>query len=226
MFAELVHSCYVKSGKYFYQAQITFVVCRDTSKVNFYDARRRLWYNEAINSPKDVIIILDLSGSLIETPFTIAKLAIKMLINTFQQNDFFNVFYSHDQKVSLVEPCLQKLMQATYRNKEMIKEKVDQMPEPYGEANNTGLFREAFEMFNQSLDEDTSTSGCTKALMFISDGTEKTNEFDSIIQSYKKYIDVVVFTYFVGFGPCKDMMSELAVQNGGAMYEFPTLGSP
>ena len=149
-----------------------------------------------------------------------------MLINTFQQNDFFNVFYSHDQKVSLVEPCLQKLMQATNRNKEMIKEKVDQLPEPYGEANNTGLFREAFEMFNKSLDEDTSSSGCTKALMFISDGTEKTDEYDSIIQSYKKYVDVVVFTYFVGFGSCKDMMSDLAVQNGGAMYEFPTLGIP
>lgn len=226
MFAELAHFCQVKSGKYFYKAQITFVACRDTSKVNFYDARRRLWYNEAINSPKDVIIVLDLSGSLIETPFTIAKLTIKMLINTFQQNDFFNVLYSRDQKVSLVEPRLQKLMQATYKNKEMIKEKVDQMPEPYGEANNTGLFREAFQIFNKSLDEHTSSSGCTKALMFISDGTEKTYEYDSIIQSYKKYIDVAVFTYFVGFGPCKDMMSELALQNGGAMYEFPTLGIP
>ena len=226
MFAELAHFCQVKSGKYFYKAQITFVAFRDTSEVNFYDARRRLWYNEAINSPKDVIIVLDLSGSLIETPFTIAKLTIKMLINTFQQNDFFNVLYSRDQKVSLVEPRLQKLMQATYKNKEMIKEKVDQMPEPYGEANNTGLFREAFEIFNKSLDGHTSSSGCTKALMFISDGTEKTYEYDSIIQSYKKYIDVVVFTYFVGFGPCKDMMSELALQNGGAMYEFPTLGIP
>ena len=29
-----------------------------------YDPRRRIWYNQAIMSPKDVIIAVDMSGSM------------------------------------------------------------------------------------------------------------------------------------------------------------------
>ena len=61
--------------------------------MDLYDCRRRLWYNQAINSPKDVVILTDMSGSMTGSHFTLAKLVVQSLIDTLQQDDFFNVLY-------------------------------------------------------------------------------------------------------------------------------------
>lgn len=39
-----------------------------------YDPRRRIWYNQAIMSPKDVIIAVDMSGSMTGDIHAIEKL--------------------------------------------------------------------------------------------------------------------------------------------------------
>ena len=85
---------------------------------DLYDCRRRLWYNQAINSPKDIIIALDLSGSMTGNHFDIAKVTIKSLIDTLQQNDFFHIIYSSKDKVNLINSCPEKLLQATSQNKD------------------------------------------------------------------------------------------------------------
>ena len=36
----------------------------ESDQVDMYDPRRRIWYNQAIMSPKDVIIAVDMSGSM------------------------------------------------------------------------------------------------------------------------------------------------------------------
>ena len=61
-------------------------------KIDLYDCRRRLWYNQAINSPKDVVIALDMSGSMTGSHFTIAKLLVQSLIDTLQQVDIYFIF--------------------------------------------------------------------------------------------------------------------------------------
>lgn len=62
-----------------------FLSCSSNRKIDLYDCRRRLWYNQAINSPKDVVIALDMSGSMTGSHFTIAKLLVQSLIDTLQQ---------------------------------------------------------------------------------------------------------------------------------------------
>ncbi|EDO38678.1 predicted protein, partial [Nematostella vectensis] len=60
-------------------------------QVDLYDARKRIWYIQGATSPKDVIIMVDASGSMRGVPMRIAKLSAMALIDTFEDNDFFNV---------------------------------------------------------------------------------------------------------------------------------------
>lgn len=65
---------YVVSFKLSYRARIsglfrvypgTILGLEDKQKADFFDARRRVWYLQAISSPKDVVIMIDVSGSMV-----------------------------------------------------------------------------------------------------------------------------------------------------------------
>ena len=62
-------------------------------QVDLFDARRRPWYIQGATSPKNIIILIDASGSMHGVPMRIAKLSAQNLIDTFGDNDFFNVVY-------------------------------------------------------------------------------------------------------------------------------------
>lgn len=48
-------------------------------------------YIEAATTPKDVVILLDSSGSMKGSNFEIAKETAKLIIDTLTENDYFNV---------------------------------------------------------------------------------------------------------------------------------------
>ena len=202
---------------------IRFFYYSTKSNYSFYDARRRLWYNEAINSGKDVIIAADLSGSIVGTPFKIVKLAIKSLIDTLQQNDYFNVVYHRDKKTSELVDCFHKLVQATQNNKQFFSKHVDKLQKPYGEADVYDLLERSLAILNTSSGDDLTSANCNKVIMLISDGMEEDSKITNLFDSYS-HLNVVVFTYFIGFGFDTECLTKLAKEHGGAMYSFPTVG--
>ena len=57
-----------------------------------YDNRKRPWYIAASSGPKDIIIILDISGSMRrQDRISLAKTAAIDVINTFTIGDYFGV---------------------------------------------------------------------------------------------------------------------------------------
>lgn len=60
-------------------------------KEDFFDCRLQSWYIMAAASPKDVLILLDVSGSMTGSRLEIAKKLIEAILDTLSDNDFFNI---------------------------------------------------------------------------------------------------------------------------------------
>jgi len=80
-------------------------VFRNDSQVDTFDCRMRLWYIEASLSPKDVIILVDNSGSMTGTNHDTARQVVNSILETLGSNDFVNVLMFNDT-VAPVISCL------------------------------------------------------------------------------------------------------------------------
>uniref|UniRef100_A0AAR2KE71 VWFA domain-containing protein n=1 Tax=Pygocentrus nattereri TaxID=42514 RepID=A0AAR2KE71_PYGNA len=92
----------------------------DENGVVTFDARNRNWYIQAATSPKDIIIVVDTSGSMKGLRLTIAKHTINTILDTLGENDFVNVI-AYSDYVQYVEPCFKgTLVQADLDNREAV----------------------------------------------------------------------------------------------------------
>ncbi|KAB0366676.1 hypothetical protein FD754_010832 [Muntiacus muntjak] len=91
----------------------------DENGVIAFDCRNRKWYIQAATSPKDVVILVDVSGSMKGLRMTIAKQTVSSILDTLGDDDFFNII-AYNEELHYVEPCLNgTLVQADRTNKEL-----------------------------------------------------------------------------------------------------------
>lgn len=74
-----------------------------------YDFRTSSWYIDSATSPKDVVILLDSSGSMTGQRREIAKSVVNAILDTLGNNDFLNVFRFSDTTDPLV-PCFKDML--------------------------------------------------------------------------------------------------------------------
>lgn len=72
--------------------------------VDLYDCRLRSWYINAANSPKDMVIMIDNSGSMTGQRQDIARHVVHSILDTLGTNDFVNIFTFSDVLLDIV-PC-------------------------------------------------------------------------------------------------------------------------
>ena len=63
----------------------------EDGQIDHFDARDRPWYLQASHSPKDIVILLDTSGSMTGSREFVARNAIHHIIETLLDDDFFNI---------------------------------------------------------------------------------------------------------------------------------------
>eukprot|EP00979_Chaetoceros_neogracilis_P005874 scaffold1133_cov294-Chaetoceros_neogracile.AAC.19 len=195
--------------------------CNEESNSS-YDPRVRPWYVAASSGPKDIILVLDISGSMeIEQRIDKLKLAASRVISTLGIGDYFAVVSFSDDATQLgTEDLL--LSRATDDNKKAMLRYIDAL-EPGGGTVYSNGFDKAFDIFEKSNSVEVSTS-CRQAILFVTDGAMGAGEteqdlFKKIDQERKQYTlndkkPPVIFTYSFG-----DSASEEVPQNLACRYD-------
>uniref|UniRef100_A0A8C7QLF2 VWFA domain-containing protein n=1 Tax=Oncorhynchus mykiss TaxID=8022 RepID=A0A8C7QLF2_ONCMY len=167
----------------------------DSNGVAAFDCRNRNWYIQAATSPKDIIIVVDISGSMKGLKMTIAKHTINTILDTLGENDFVNVI-AYTDYVRYVEPCFQgTLVQADLDNREHFKVLVDDL-HVKGEGKVAKAMKESFKILNEAATKGQG-SLCNQAIMLITDGAME--DFKDVFEEFN-WPDrrVRLFTYLIG----------------------------
>ncbi|XP_048195876.1 voltage-dependent calcium channel subunit alpha-2/delta-1 isoform X4 [Perognathus longimembris pacificus] len=191
---------------------------RTPNKIDLYDVRRRPWYIQGAASPKDMLILVDVSGSVSGLTLKLIRTSVSEMLETLSDDDFVNVasFNSNAQDVS----CFQHLVQANVRNKKVLKDAVNNIT-----AKGITDYKKGFSFaFEQLLNYNVSRANCNKIIMLFTDGGEERAQ--EIFTKYNKDKKVRVFTFSVGQhnydrGPIQWM----ACANKGYYYEIPSIGA-
>ncbi|KAJ8386911.1 hypothetical protein AAFF_G00165080 [Aldrovandia affinis] len=193
----------------------------DANGVITFDCRNRNWYIQAATSPKDIVIVVDISGSMKGLRLTIAKHTINTILDTLGENDFVNII-AYSDYVHYVEPCFEgALVQADLDNREHFKVLVDEL-----HAKGQGKVNKAIKESFRILNEATSTgkgSLCNQAIMLITDGAFE--NFEKVFEDYNwPERRVRVFTYLIGREVTfADTVKWIACNNKGYYTHISTL---
>ncbi|KAL7739974.1 hypothetical protein ACLKA6_007481 [Drosophila palustris] len=171
-----------------------------------YDCRKRSWYIETATCSKDIVILLDHSGSMTGHRHHVAKFTIRSILDTFSNNDFFTIF-KYSENVTGIVPCFNDaLVQATPENIETFNSAIADLPDPSNYANLTQAYDHAFKILrnyyvNRRCNE---TSTCNQAIMLVTDGVA--GNTTEIFERYNwgngengtSRMNVRIFTYLLG----------------------------
>uniref|UniRef100_A0A3Q2D1F1 Calcium channel, voltage-dependent, alpha 2/delta subunit 2b n=1 Tax=Cyprinodon variegatus TaxID=28743 RepID=A0A3Q2D1F1_CYPVA len=162
-------------------------------KIDLYDVRRRPWYIQGASSPKDMVILVDVSGSVSGLTLKLIKASVMEMLDTLSDDDYVNVA-RFNEKAEAVVPCFKHLVQANVRNKKIFKEAVQQM-----QAKGTTDYKSGFHFaFNQLLNKtNVPRANCNKIIMLFTDGGEDRAQ-DVFLQYNWPNKTVRVFTFSVG----------------------------
>ncbi|KAK2493123.1 hypothetical protein MC885_006899 [Smutsia gigantea] len=204
----------------------------DENGVIAFDCRNRGWYIQAATSPKDIVILVDISGSMKGLRMAIAKHTISTILDTLGENDFVNIIAYNDY-IHYIEPCFKGiLVQANRDNREVsvhyqhFKQLVDELMVK-GMGVVSRALSEAFGVLKQ-FREAQQGGLCNQAIMLISDGAvgdyepvfEKCNWPDRKVTFLG---EVRVFTYLIGREVTfADRMRWIACNNKGYYAQIST----
>lgn len=206
---------------------------RDTSSsVDVYDCRKRSWYIETATCSKDVVILLDRTGSMYKYLSFLAKLTIKNLLDTFSNNDSFNIYTYSEDVTPLVECFVDELVPATPENIKVFNEKLVDLT-VYNYANETHIKNAiiiALNLLKKVRIERRCGPKvpCNQAIMLITDNIQ--GNFTQTFLDHNRdpdkpeRIPVRVFTYLLGKDQSNvEEMKSIACMNRGTFAHIQTL---
>ncbi|CAM9840679.1 unnamed protein product [Chrysoparadoxa australica] len=184
-------------------------------KCGAYDARTRPWYVAAGSGPKDLVVIVDTSGSMVEeNRMALAIDAAIAVIDGATFDNYIGVIEFNSRAGPLV---FDNLVQATAENKQVLKDAIGRLG-PGGATNFEDAFQSTFDMLDSSIALGLS-SLCKTAILFLTDGVitigENASTVINQIQNRNTVYEATVFTYSFGSGSDRDTPREIACRTSG-----------
>ncbi|XP_028129613.2 voltage-dependent calcium channel subunit alpha-2/delta-3-like [Diabrotica virgifera virgifera] len=162
-----------------------------------YDFRTRTWYTEAFTSPKDIIILVDRSGSIIGTRRALSDQIVNQILDTLNDNDFVNIYTFANFTEPLVKCFNDTLFQANEENLRLLRQAIPVYEEMFAADLTIGISK-AFDILENFRRTQTSAN-CNQAIMVIHEGLDY--DYDKEIyanRNWKKNFPVRIFTYQLG----------------------------
>ncbi|WKY06411.1 hypothetical protein Q1695_006532 [Nippostrongylus brasiliensis] len=165
--------------------------------LDLFDCRNTQWYINAATNSKNVLIMLDMSGSMLGQRYEIAKQTTEAILETLSHNDYFNIM-PFSKTPYFLDDCNGKngLLQATMRNKKLLRNKMNNVTSE-GKAEYEKALPHAFTtLLNISSHHGRSDQGCENVIMLITDGAP--NVYKEIFDLYNKDKKVRFFSFLIG----------------------------
>uniref|UniRef100_A0A6B2L1C9 VWFA domain-containing protein n=1 Tax=Arcella intermedia TaxID=1963864 RepID=A0A6B2L1C9_9EUKA len=187
-----------------------------------YDPRTRPWYIAASSGPKDVVLILDTSGSMSNfNRISLAKAAATKVLNTLTINDYIGVV-QFSNGASIISSPSGLLLPATLSNLLSVQAAVDNIAIG-GETNYEKAFQMAFQMIRNSKTQEKST-GCETLILFLTDGVANLGAVDDAllgeIATLNAGVDAKIFTYSLGAQAAVLLPKAIACANNGVWAQI------
>uniref|UniRef100_A0A8C2Q7H2 Calcium channel, voltage-dependent, alpha 2/delta subunit 1a n=1 Tax=Cyprinus carpio TaxID=7962 RepID=A0A8C2Q7H2_CYPCA len=188
------------------------------NKIDLYDVRRRPWYIQGAASPKNMLILVDASGSVSGLTLKLIRTSVSEMLETLSDDDYVNIVSFNNSAKSVA--CFENLVQANVRNKKILKEAVQKIT-----ANGTTDYKIGFkEAFEQLSSMNVTRASCNKIIMLFTDGGE--DRASEIFEEYNPDKEVRIFTFSVGqHNYDKTPIQWMACNNKGYYYEIPSIGA-
>ena len=195
---------------------------------NSYDPRVRPWYVAATSGPKNVILVIDVSGSMLSfNRLSIAKDAATTVVNTLTNFDYVGlVIFSDDARVVPIRGS-NFLIQATNDNLRLITSAIDTL-RASGGTNYGAAFNTAFDLLERSRSAE-SFVNCHSAILFLTDGVPTVgvrgeNSLTNLVTNLNQGDKATVFTFALGSGASQTIPKGIACANKGIFIAVPDGG--
>ncbi|KAL3826889.1 hypothetical protein ACHAXA_000857 [Cyclostephanos tholiformis] len=187
-----------------------------------YDPRHRPYFVAASSGPKDVVLVLDVSGSMEDYGrMDIAKEAAITVVGTLTVADRFAVitFSSNASQLG----GYTGLIRATIENQNQLVQAIKEL-KPQGGTNFNNAFANAFDALDETIRNE-ATSGCNIAILFMTDGQVSEGpgavEVISLVNERTKQLEMnfsrktTIFTFSLGKEADHTITKTIACNTGG-----------
>lgn len=187
----------------------------DASDNTEYDSRFRPWYSVAATGPKNLVLVIDTSGSMSEAGrIDKAKKSAMRILQTLTHTDFVIVVAFSD---TVNRYPSDTMVRATEENRAKVAKWINSLS-----AGGGTHFYEAMEAAFDALDASYKTfpiqlSGCHTAILFLTDGKDGSTEDVLELMENRNNVDIDarVFTYALGDEADNEIPLQMACEHRG-----------